>query len=61
MRQIDGSKFFTAILNLDRWQEIVNMRKLRKPVKRHASKLSGPATVNAFNYFDLNYIRKTAV
>ena len=58
MRQIDSRKFFSAIANLDRWQAITNLRRLKKRVNRATVKLSGPATVNAFNYFDLNYVRK---
>lgn len=58
MKEIDESRFFSAILNLDRWMEVNDMRKLRKPVKRDDSKLSGPAMINAFNYFDSNYIRE---
>lgn len=54
---ISPAKFFSAIVNLDRWQVIQNMRRLRQKVTRSGSMLSGPATVNAFNYFDLNYIR----
>lgn len=53
-----ADNFFSAIANLDRWQVVGNLRKLRKRVTRKVSLLSGPATVNAFNYFDLNYIRK---
>lgn len=58
MRKVDPSQFFSSVISLDRWQSITDMRKLRKPVRRESSRLSGPATVNAFNYFDLNFIRK---
>jgi hypothetical protein len=58
MRTVDRNKFFASIVNLDKWQVVADLRKLKKGVQREASKLSGTATVNAFNYFDLNYIRK---
>jgi len=58
IRDVRPEKFFSAVANLDRWQVVGNLRKLRKRVSRKSTQLSGPATVNAFNYFDLNYIRK---
>lgn len=58
IKEVQPDKFFSAVANLDRWQVVGNLRKLRKRVSRKQSRLSGPATVNAFNYFDLNYIRE---
>ncbi|KAI1285214.1 Neprilysin-1 [Halotydeus destructor] len=57
MRQVTPDKFYSAIANLDRWDTVTDLRKLKKAVNRKNSKLSGPATVNAFNYFDLNFIQ----
>ena len=59
MRPVDREKFFASVVNLDKWQVIADLRKLKKSVRRESSKLSGTATVNAFNYFDLNFIRES--
>lgn len=59
MKPVDRGKFFASVVNLDKWQVIADLRKLKKSVRRESSKLSGTATVNAFNYFDLNFIRES--
>ena len=59
MKPVDRGKFFASVVNLDKWQVIADLRKLKRSVRRESSKLSGTATVNAFNYFDLNFIRES--
>ncbi|RWS23714.1 endothelin-converting enzyme 1-like protein [Leptotrombidium deliense] len=49
-------KFFDSLLELRKNE---NLRLLKKTnILIYESRLSGPAIVNAFNYFDLNYIRQ---
>lgn len=57
-KQVNTKKFFNNVLKLQKIEAYKGLEKLRLPVNRlKLINLYGPATVNAYNYFDQNIIQ----
>lgn len=57
-KQVNTKKFFNNVLKLQKIEAFKGLEKLRLPVNRlKLINLYGPATVNAYNYFDQNIIQ----